>query len=312
MRTESALFAATVLLAGTAQAQIRVEPQASSFVDPSSGPAAQLLFGPNGYFMIAGGVVLGGSAIFYAEHDGSDQKVPAAAVQLAVTPNGGVALHYAGAAYRVDMPAGLACPLGQFVARGGLIAYTVPKYLDEGSRQTMLRERIRHHRVAREFDGTPFEALLHAADFADTTKLAPAIAHALTVSMNDPNGLGGFVIDAAAEASNPIGSLINTDVQVQYHVYLMAGVQKVEIGGVPLRYFWELDRSGAAGVFAVDVFAQNWPTGTTLSDLSLPGGHATQYDIVNFYQVSGLFRQLHAENPAQFDNFVAQACTKAI
>jgi len=68
--------------------------------------------------------------------------------------------------------------------------------------------------------------------------------------------------------------------------------------------------TGAAGVFAVDVLAQNWPAGTRLTDLTAPGAQPTQYDIVNFYQVAGLFRQLHLSNPAQFNNFVDQARNK--
>jgi len=311
MNTKLAVSAVALLIAGSAQAQVRVEPDTSSFIDPASGHDAELLFGRSGYFMIAGGVVLGGTAAFYLERNGADQPVPASMIQLTAARGGSVSLTYAGATYQVGMPAGLACPLGEFVARDGIVAYTVPKYMDAQSRQFMLRAGLKHHRIAREFDGTPFEHLLHEADFAATTPLAPKMAHDLTASLNDANGLNGFVIDAADQDDKPIGSLINADVQVRYHVYLMAGRQQVEIGGVPLRYFWELDgNSGTAGVFAVDVLAQNWPAGTRLSDLSAPGAQPTQYDIINFYQVAGLFRQVHMSNPTQFNNFVDQACNK--
>jgi hypothetical protein len=180
--------------------------------------------------------------------------------------------------------------------------------MDEESRRAMMRAGLRHHRIAREFDGTVFEPLLKAADFAQTTPLPPDLAHALTADMNKANGLGGYVFEVADQAAEPIGSLINTDAQVRYRVYLEASTHRVEIGGVPLRYFWQLDQSGAAGVFAVDELAQSWPAGTILTDWSAPHPAPTQYDVVNFYQVSGLFRQLHLSQPAKFDSFVAAAC----
>jgi hypothetical protein len=300
--------AATCLIAQTGSAQVRVEPNLSSFVDPATGPMAQQLFGRSGYFMIAGGVVLGGTASFFAEQSGIDQAVDAKSVLPVANADGSVSLRYAGVTYHVGMPSGLACPLGRFVARDGVIAYTVPKFMDPDSRRVMMDAGLKRHRVAREFDGTKFEALLRAADFAATTKLPADLARRLTASMNDPNGLDGFVIKAADADNEPIGSLINTDVQVRYRVYLMAGSDQVEISGVPLRYFWELDPSGAAGVFAVDALAQDFPAGSRLVDWTAPQGQPTQYDIVNFYQVAGLFRQLHLSNPAAFTSFVEQSC----
>jgi hypothetical protein len=260
--------------------------------------------------MIAGGVVLGGTASFYLERDGTDQPIDPAAVQQVAIADGSVSLVYGGVSYRVGMPAGLACPLARFVARNGIIAYTMPKFLDPASRQEMIRAGLKHHRIAREFDGTVFEPLLHEADFAQTTPLSPAMARMLTSGLNAANGLSGFVINAADTTEKPFGSLINTDAQVRYHVYLLAATQRVEIAGVPLRYFWELDSSGAAGVFAVDEIAQTWPPGTQLTDWSAPGARPTQYDVVNFYQVSGLFRQIHLTQPQAFDAFVESACNK--
>lgn len=308
MLSKIVFAAATCLVAHTACAQVRVEPNLADFVDPATGPMAQALFGRSGYFMIAGGVVLGGSATFLFEHGGADQAIDEKTVQPVANPDGTVSLSYAGTTYRVDMPAGLACPLGRFVERDGIIAYTIPKFMDDESRRAMLRAGLRRHRVAREFDGTEFETLLHAADFAATTPLPDEMARTLTASMNTLNGLEGSVIDAALTNEKPIGSLINTDAQVRYRVYLMAAGHRVEIGGVPLRYFWELDSSGAAGVFAVDSLAQNWQPGATLTDWASTHAQPTQYDIVNFYQVAGLFRQLHASNAAQFELFVDDAC----
>lgn len=310
MRLHIILAAATCLIAGSARAQVRVEPDTASFVDPSSGPLARALFGRSGYFMIAGGVVLGGTASFFLERDGTDQPIDAASLQPVSNADGSVSLVYGGVSYRVGMPAGLACPLARFVARNGIIAYTLPKFLDPDSRQEMIRAGLKHHRIAREFDGTVFEPLLHAADFAETRRLPPDMAQMLTSGLNAANGLSGFVINAADTTEKPFGSLINTDAQVRYHVYLLASTQAVEIAGVPLRYFWELDSSGAAGVFAVDELAQTWPPGTRLTDWSAPSARPTQYDVVNFYQVSGLFRQIHLTQPQAFEKFEESTCKK--
>ncbi len=307
MRTTTA-FAVLSLLAAPAWAQTRIEKQTASFVDPAAGAAAQQLFGRSGYFMIAGGVVLGGTANFYLERNGTDTAIPASAIRLATSHDGDVTLTYAGATYHLAIQAGLACPLAKFTARDGIIAYTIPKFIDPESRHLMREAGLVRHRIAREFDGTPFETLLHAADFAVTTPLPPDIARALTATVNDANGLRDFVLTAADELKKPIGSFINTDAQVRYRVYLIAGTARAEIGGVPLRYFWEMDRGGAAGVFAVDQFAQNWVPGTALTNFTATGAQPTQYDIVNFYQTAGLFRQLHQTDAAAFDSFTAQAC----
>jgi hypothetical protein len=304
---KTALIAAC-LVAGSAHAQIRVEPNTASFVDPAALPLARALFGRGGYFMIAGGVVLAGTAAFVLERDGTDRSVDAASVLPVLEQDGSMALSYQGESYLVGMPRALACPLGRFVGRDGLIAYTKPRFLDPESRHAMMMAGLKRHRIAREFDGTVFEPLLKAADFAATTPLAPTMARALTADLNQANGLEGFVIQAADVSPEPVGSLINTDAQVRYRVYLEASMHRVEISGVPLRYFWQLDGSGAAGVFAVDQLAQSWPAGAGLTDWSSPHPAPTQYDVVNFYQVSGLFRQMHLSEPAKFGAFVEQAC----
>jgi hypothetical protein len=310
MRVHLLLAATSCLLATAAQGQIRIEPNTATTLDPANGNLARALFGPSGYFMIAGGVVLAGTATIYLEQNGTDRAVDPAGVTPVANPDGSVTLRYGGVGYRVGMPPSLACPLGHFVARNGIIAYTVPKFLDSESRHAMMRAGLKHHRIAGEFDSTVFESLLRAADFAATKPLPPSVAQPLTAGLNAANDIDGFVIDAAATDAKPIGSLINTDAQVRYHVYLMASSHQVEISGVPLRYFWELDRSGAAGVFAIEELAQSWPAGTTLTDWSVPSARPTQYDVINFYQVSGLFRELHISEPKAFDDFVDAVCAK--
>jgi hypothetical protein len=302
------LACAVALCATSAVAQVRVAPDESAYVDPDSWKLAQALFGRGGYFMIAGGVVLGGTAQLYLEQGGADRPLDPATVTPVGTVNGEIALSYAGETYRIAMPAGLACPLGKFTERGGLVAYTIPKFLDEESQRNMLRIGLRHHRIAKEFDGTAFETLLRAADFAKTRPLPPALAQKLSDGINQSNGVDGFVLKVAAGGDRVIGSLINTDAQVRYQVYLLPATHRVEVAGVPLRYYWQLEPSGDAAVFAVEEIAQDFPAGANLSNWSAPVAQPTQLDVVNFYQVSGLFRELRTSHTAAFGAAVTASC----
>jgi hypothetical protein len=288
-----------------ATAQVRTEPSPASLVDAGAPSAVQALFSRRGTFMVAGGVVPGGHAAFFLDQNNSARPVATAAVQPVAWPDGTVGLRSAGASYRLDMPQGLACPLGQFVARDGLIVFTKPKFSDPDSRRAMLRAGLVRHRIAREFDGTQFETLLKAADFGATEPLPPALAQDIIARINDAHGISGVVMNASVDLDAMIGSYINSGMQVTYHVYLMPATGRVEIGGVPLRYFWKLDDSGAAAIFLVEMYSQSWPAGT---HLAAPGAAPTQYDVVNFYQVAGLFQQLHENDAAGFTAFVDQAC----
>jgi hypothetical protein len=296
----------TLGLAGTALAQVRLEPSVAETVSRDTNQLRSALFGPDGYFLLAGGVVLHGSAHFMVEQGGQDQPVPALSVTPVAEPGGRMALQANGRLYQVGVPAGLACPLGRFVERDGLIAYTVMRYMTPDSPRALQRAGLVRHRLAREFDGTPWETLLRAADFAETTKLPNGEGAAIAASINASNGSDAFVLRTAD--SDEIGSYINSDLQVTYRVFLMAGAQRVEIAGVPLRYYWLLDRAGQPAVFSVEATAQDWPADARLTDWRVPGAHATQYDVVNFYQVAGMLRALQLTSPDTFAAFVEKAC----
>jgi hypothetical protein len=297
---------ACCLLPLKAVAQVRTEPAPAGLIDPSASAQTR------GLFTVAGGVLPAGHAAFLLEQDGTTTPVPATDVQIVAASDGKAALRVHGAEYAVGMPAGLACPLGTFVARDGVVAYTVPKYVDQDSRQAMARAGLVHHRIAREFDDTPFAALLKAADFGDTSKLPDALAAEITANINKANGISGMVIAASDDPAELVGSYVNTGMQVTYKVYLDARTGRAEIGGVPLRYYWRLEPDGSAGLFAVDIYAQDWPAGSQLTNLAVPGSVPTQYDVVNFYQVSALMYQLHESDKADFVRFVDQACGKTI
>ncbi len=292
-------------LSAGASAQVRREPNIAATLSQDSSTLGSTLFARDGDFLIAGGVVLHGSAAFRLEQDGSENPVPASDVVPVAEADGRMALRYHGVTYPVGMPAGLACPLGRFVARHGLIAYTVVHFMDDDSPRSLMRAGVVRHRLAREFDGTRFEGLLRAADFAAAEKLPGNLGSSIAASVNSDNGIGAYLLTASYGGNDNVGSFVNADFQVTYQVYLMPGARRVEIAGVPLRYFWQLDHSGAAGVFSVQALSQNW---ADAARLSAANAAPTQYDVVNFYQVAGLFRQLDASAPAAFATFVEQAC----
>ena len=302
---------AACFVPATAVGQVRVEAEPGGLVSLSPSEETRALFDRNGLFRVAGGVLPGGHAAFLLERNGTDTPVPVSDVRPVAVGDGNVGLRLGGITYAVDMPRGLACPLGQFVARDGLIAYTVPKYLDVDSRAMLLRAGLVRHRIAREFDGTPFETLLKAADFGATAPLPQATANKMMAEINRADGIGGLMLAASDVGDNMVGSFLNGGMQVTYRVYLMQGAGRVEIGGVPLRYYWTMEPAATAGVFAVEMYAQNWPAGSHLTDWTVPGAQPTQYDIVNFYQVAGMFRQLHDADPAEFAGFVDAVCGRA-
>jgi hypothetical protein len=305
-RMTAALAMACVTIWGTAQAQVRREP-AEYGISAGAVEDISRMFASGGLFLVAGGVVLHGSTLFEHEGEGSTRAVPASAVTPRLGPDGALMLVDSGVGYRLPLSPGLACPLGRFVQRGGLLAYTVPRFLTADMIPTLVHAGVVHHRVAREFDGTPYEALLHAADFAATEDLAPALEMRVLSGINASNGVDAVALQAASTDQPLVGSYINADPQVTYRVYLSDPTHTAEIGGVPLRYYWRWDH-GWAAVFGVQAFAQNWKPGTTLTDLTRPGATPTQYDVVNLYQTAALFRTLDHTAPEAFDAFVQAAC----
>jgi hypothetical protein len=302
-------MALAALLAPPAlHAQARREARPAALIDDRRAPALAALFGYQGLFRIAGGVVLAGDATYVMERNGTRTPVPAGAVGLSVQPDGTPALVTGGRAYRLEMPPGLVCPLAQFTARGGSIAYTKPRFMNSDLLHALLRAGLVHHRIAREFDGTPFAPLLRAADFGETERLPAAVTQHLLDEINTGNGISGQILDVRENMDALVGSFINTDLQVTYHVYLLPEAGRAEIGGVPLRYYWRAEPGETAGVFGAEIYAQDWPAGARLTDWTRPGAQASQYDVVNLFQVAAVFRQVRASGPDGFQAFVQGAC----
>jgi hypothetical protein len=285
-------------------AQVRRTTAYSTFVNPARTSVVTRTFSRGGIFMIAGGVALHGKAQFIVETPTSKQTVAAASVRLGVGERGTVYLAHGNNRYTLTMHQGLACPLGQFVSRGGEIAYTVPE--DKSPihlRQQGLVESAGAW-VAREFAKTEFESLLDFTDlWTDDEPLPDDLAKRL---MNDVNGR----LSSRPRQANEVASYINSDSQVTYRVFLMQDKGRAEVAGVPLRYYWQQATDQSAIVFQITALAQNWTGQPRLTDFKAAAAEPTQYDAVLFYQAAAVFSEVRSAAPADFKAFVSMACRK--
>lgn len=303
------LVAAAVSVASSAAAHIRATTDYSSFVNPVSTTAfAMGYFGVGGIFSIAGGVVFDGKARFFLENGNHVQPAPINLLSLVADKNGSVQIRHKNELYNLEIHTGLACPLGTFIARGGLIAYTVPDDTSEAARQRMKSEGLEGEKlvnaeIAKEFAGGPFDSLLDGTDFAETVDIPDAFKRPIIDGINKVASPGLVLGDEFDE----LGSYINTDAQVTYKVYLVAGVGRVDTEGVPFRYYWDRTKKRTALVDDITAFSQDWPSTQRLSQLPQPW---SQYDFVSLYQNAGIFREFFNADASKFRAFVADACRR--
>ncbi len=269
---------------------------------------ARTFFSRGGYHSIGGGVSLQGQAQFFLERGSQHISIPASDIRLSSDTQNRLFLEYAGERFELEAHRGIACPLGTFVSRDGVIAYTIPPDTiaanERDARERMSRAGLVNNEIAREFHRTVFASLVEEADFADVVPLPDDVQKRIIQSINSTLGT------TRTPYAQSIGSYINTDNQVTYRVFLRAGARSVDVAGVPLRYSWTYAADGSALVHSVTIFSQDWDPGARLADLSAPMPQLSQYDFVNLYQVAGVFRQMHMTNPNAFQQFVATACSR--
>jgi hypothetical protein len=275
----------------------------------TSAQFAANAFGRGGFFFLAGGVVLHGQAQFYLDDGQGKRNVPAADVTFSIPKSQSVYLHYRDDKFRLQAHKRIACQLGRFVARDGLIAYTIPPDTPDNLTEvqsTRLKEaglvEIETGFIANEFYKTPLARLVRIADFGDTAELPDELKHSLINGINEALGSNRH-LDEDVD-----GSYLNTDHQVTYQVYLVTKSHRVEVGGVPLRYYWDWATDGSGIVSDVRAMSTDWPDGSKLSDLSDSANRLSQYDVVALYQTAGVLRQLSVSNPEQFKSVLATAC----
>lgn len=293
-------LAATCLMLSSAYAGIRVTGvDHSKYINPEAVERIADVFDPvpGALFRVAGGVILDGSAAFYLEGEDSADLISPSQVTLQIE-NELVFLVHDGVSFALEIHHGIACPLGEFVQRGGIIAFTIPPMSEAEDIERLVAEGIVEGGYAREFMGTPFEGLFYGMDFA-----APAPL---------PDGLSDRIVDAVSIAAgliqdsvSSIGSYVNSDQQVEYQVYLMVGSNEVEVAGAPLRYDWDWQTNGQPRINFVTGWSLEFEQDRVATVGAEPFG---QYDYVNAAQVAGIFRELSRTNPSNFSTFVSDAC----
>jgi hypothetical protein len=300
-----ALWAAAT---GRAFAEFREAPYESYIDADLSRDFVNLAFGPGGFFSTAGGVVFNGQAKFFLEDSKGQQGISPAQVDLEVGQLGNVYLSYRGLSYQLEIHKGLACPLGRFINRNGLIAFTVPPEVPSSfvATQTSLLHQaglvaINEGLIANEFKRSGADELLVETDFAETVPLPEKMVARLIQSINAVLGQNRTGINDVT------GSYVNTDSMVTYQVYLTANDRHVAIAGLPLRFFWDHANDGSAVVQEIEVYSSEWPRGVIVADL-IAKDPTTQYDYVTLYQIEGVLRQIKMSNPDSFGRFVKRAC----
>ncbi len=210
----------------------------------------------------------------------------------------------------MEVHTGISCPLGRFVRRNGAVAYSItvpPRYEAAVRAEGMVSGRnIGGYTewIPREFSGSPFLDLLYQTDLAQGVEDLPEnVSAAMLANVNRAIGRMPRSIESFEAVD---GTYLNTDSLVPYRVFLVAGANRVDVSGVPLRYYWAEGADGSLVVFDVKVFSQQFSQ-RGISDLA-GGQEPTHYDVIVFYQTAAVFRELNRANPARFAQFVTRAC----
>ena len=306
-----------LLLSSAAAGHLRMNVTQSKFFNPvfteRIGSTFSMESGPT--FRIGGGVFLDGSAEFFLETAEGTTPILADEVTLRFSESS-VFLDTNSGAFPLEMHEGLACPLSRMILRGGKIAYSLPPEKDSSAREALQAEgmvavqgNLTGEAVAAEFADMPFYALVEGADYASTEPLSEDIrtqaieAVSAAAGLNVQTGLSYF-------------TYLNSDQQVTYQVFLVqSDPARVDIAGVPLRYYWTYDpeRPSAPVITDIEIWSIAGLTETESltrpMDVLVVGGFR-QYDYIVLYQVAGLFRTLANTQPEAFRRFSEAACNE--
>ncbi len=276
------------------------------FINPdASGKIADMFLpSPGAMWRIGGGVFMDGSATFFVEEGGDTTPVPASAVGIAFD-DGSAFLVHDNERYKVEVHAGLSCPLSRFILRGGLLAYTIPPEQNEEAERRLIEVGIVDNEIAKEFVGSGFEDLLYRADFANTESLHVDLVARIKRAVSDAAGL-----DQAVSTLESFDSYINSDQQVTYQVLLVHETHTVDVAGVPLRYYWAYDQSGSAPLITrIEI----WSTEFDMEELATDtNSYFGQYDAVVLYQTAGIYSEINRTNPTMFEKFSEDSCGNVV
>jgi hypothetical protein len=293
------------LVVFNALGQVRTKLEASRFINPS--PAAATYF--RTAVRYGGGVVPYGSAEFISP---TNAKLKANQLELVIldepklsnnrTDYDAIGIRWQGEVYQLSVPDDLIYPLMKFVQRGSYIAYTVAvagfdedyfkkNYLVYVGKVKLDGEDFNAY-AARELRSAPHVKFLKALDLLTVTE--PMNAKLTAMIMRDV-GTGPLQLLQLAQSSS-ISSYVNADFHVTYKVFLVDNGKKVvDVGGLPLRYYWTVASDGSAmAIRGVEVF--RFPR----KEYSL------QDRAVMFFQTAAILRQFNRDNKPAFNRFLRE------
>jgi hypothetical protein len=247
-------------------------------------------------FRFGGGVVPRGAAEFLSP---THEKLNANQLQLVILDktklsNGrpdydAIGIRWKGNVFRVTMQDDLVYPLMKFIKRGSFIAFTVPMAgFDEAYFTTNALIEVTNVGgfVAKEFLANSHASFLEDVDLDTTDESMPSeLEKMIKGDVNKGNGKLGKV-----------GSYVNCDFHVKYQVFLedANGHRVADVGGLPLRYYYNVATDGSAIVDGVGVFT--FPS----KEFDI------QYRAVLFFQAAAILRQFSQDNPKEFDRFMKE------
>jgi hypothetical protein len=268
----------------------------SSFVNVGS-PAAVAWFG--GTFIYSGGVSPGSRGVrFFIDNNNQMVQIDSLNIVFQNNPGSPVQISLNNDRYELPIPLGMVCPLAQFVNRNGSIIFTIPSKEDPSffNANRLVQYEDTNAYVAAEFSGTRFAKFFEDLDLADiTVKMPNNMRLALMREINNANAIPSSTkIDPSDWES-----YVNADFHVTYSAYLQnfQNRKRVDIAGLPLRYYWSPQRSGKALINDVEVF--DFPTTET----------GLLYDAVIFFQNTAVFRQFRKDRADNFRAFSEAACS---
>jgi len=322
-----ALVLVALLIVSSLAGQVRLNLEVSSFVNAATSVAAKGFFrgafrfagGPRGNFRYAGGVVPGkGKVDFWKGNPKEHAKIDSKELKFVVLDKeklrnnssdyDAIAIQWKGVNYLISTRDDMLIPSMKFLERNSDIAYTIPyggfnaKYFkDNALEEARINPNdfappteIKKGYVAKEFHA-PVDhlSLLEDADFAKSEMFpwddkADALRDALIKNITIPE-----VFDPKADG----GTYLNADYNVIYQAYFddSSGKKVINVGGVPLRFFWE--QSAYTG------HKVEWD----VEKLAFPAVEFDKQDqTIMFFQTMAILKQIKDGNPTEFARFLKE------
>jgi hypothetical protein len=189
--------------------------------------------------------------------------------------------------YKIGFQDDMVLPLMKFIDRRSPIAYTVPvagfdeEYFEANGLVDFSDRGFAY--AAKEFSAESNLETLDSADFSLTVDLPTALAKQIIERTNN----------LMIVLPDPGGTYVNADFDVKYQVFLEDGGGKrvADVGGLPLRYYWESEPRKKVQIIEVSIFAfPDEPFGD-------------QDRAVIFFQTAAILRQFKLNNPTEFSRF---------